>query len=431
MMKTRMCIFASVVLLFLFSMPGCEGDASKASEDRFGPVESAALMLGVQWPGEAGEEGGPDMAASQVDMQSECVSRGVKTVQVDVESDFGATLASATFDCAVGQGALTGIEPQPGCTVKVSGLNNAGIAIYEGRKTGVTLLAGMNNIGTIQLYPLGVLPPGDENITAERFGGAGDGDGMFRSPKGIAIDQEGMVYVSDTTKNQIQKFTANGVFVKKWDLSNSWGMVVHNERLYAVSAPDRVVVFDLEGTLINEWEVPDFGSRAVIDIDADNDGILYVLDNTDRAVKKFSALGAYLGSFQVDTIDDWEWGPVGIAVAGGQVFVTDAANHKVNVWGTGGTYLRSWGQEGAQNGEFHVPTGIVAANNGTSIIVGDINLPPTGARLQRFTLTGQHQATSRPDNGNFYPVALAVSPGGEKIYIVYSGTYEIRIIDVF
>lgn len=275
----------------------------------------------------------------------------------------------------------------------------------------------------------------DGDITADRFGGAGTGDGKFgNSPRGIAIDEDGMVYVSDTANDRIQKFTANGVFIKKWDCAIPYGLVTYNERLYVCSIPDRVMVFDLEGTPIDTWEAPDVNDRsggmAVVDIDVDQDGILYVLDNIDRAVKKFSDMGAYLGSFRVDTVDDWVWGPLGIAVSGRQVFVTDAANHKVNVWDINGTYVRSWGIEGDKNGEFYAPTGIVVVKD-RSLIIGDINLAPTFARLQRFSLTGNYQATAQPDLGNFYPTALAVNPAGDKIYICYARTFEIRIIDMF
>lgn len=49
-----------------------------------------------------------------------------------------------------------------------------------------------------------------------RFGTAGDGDGQFRSPFGIAVDKTGAVFVSDALADRVQKFDADGAFVKAW-----------------------------------------------------------------------------------------------------------------------------------------------------------------------------------------------------------------------
>ena len=38
----------------------------------------------------------------------------------------------------------------------------------------------------------------------------------LRSPEGIAVDQEGNVYVADTANNRIQVFSSNGTFISKW-----------------------------------------------------------------------------------------------------------------------------------------------------------------------------------------------------------------------
>src|SRR5687767_2981164 len=50
-----------------------------------------------------------------------------------------------------------------------------------------------------------------------RWGGIyGPREGEMRSPSGIALDQEGNVYVADTGNNRIQVFSSNGTYIREW-----------------------------------------------------------------------------------------------------------------------------------------------------------------------------------------------------------------------
>jgi hypothetical protein len=288
----------------------------------------------------------------------------------------------------------------------------------------------------------------DYTITATKFGGHGPENGKFDSgPYGIALDDNGNVYVSEPDVHLIHKFTPNGEFIKKWSLSNDflpYGMVVFKDRLYVCDLYDyQIQVFDLDGIHKATWSVPDTNDRSggmgVVDVDVDPDGnndgndsdpVFYVLDNIDRSVKKFNQSGSFLGYFQVDTVDKWEWGPIGIALAQGKVYVTDNVNNKVNVWEENGAFVRSWGTEGNGNGQFYGPAGI-AVMGGQYILVGDANLYPTFSRIQKFSLSGGYLAYIKPERGGFYPRAIAVNDAKGKIYISHSSSDEILIVNTF
>ena len=51
----------------------------------------------------------------------------------------------------------------------------------------------------------------------------GTGNGSLNYPEGIALDQEGNVYVADTANNRIQVFSSNGTFISKW---GGYGMLM-------------------------------------------------------------------------------------------------------------------------------------------------------------------------------------------------------------
>ena len=48
------------------------------------------------------------------------------------------------------------------------------------------------------------------------WGEAGEDDGAFLQPFGIAAGVDGFVYVTDSATHRIQKFTEDGEFVKAW-----------------------------------------------------------------------------------------------------------------------------------------------------------------------------------------------------------------------
>ena len=65
------------------------------------------------------------------------------------------------------------------------------------------------------------------NVTAEefrfKFGSFGSGDGQFNFPEGIAVDSSGNIYVADTSNNRVQKFNSVGAFQLKFGANGGDG----------------------------------------------------------------------------------------------------------------------------------------------------------------------------------------------------------------
>jgi Uncharacterized conserved protein len=126
------------------------------------------------------------------------------------------------------------------------------------------------------------------------WGSEGSGDGQFRALSSVAVDPNtNNVYVADPVNNRIQVFDSNGQFLSKWSVPE-WREALGFEdlaidskmgRLYASSAHMKVIlVFDLNGTRIGSVtpKLPDIlnGPSAL----ALANGKLYVLNMTSNRV---------------------------------------------------------------------------------------------------------------------------------------------------
>ena len=123
------------------------------------------------------------------------------------------------------------------------------------------------------------------------------GVNKFSIPYGIAIDTKGMVYVTDSDRGVVLKFTPNGKHL---------------------------------ATIGSKGEQPhQFGRPTFICIDSND--IIYVTDRIKRQVMMFTTLGKFLGSF-VGKSEGHLLNPHGLAVdKSGNIYVCDGSTQEVLV----------------------------------------------------------------------------------------------------
>ena len=108
--------------------------------------------------------------------------------------------------------------------------------------------------------------------------------------------------------------------------------------------------------------------------------------------------------------------PVGVAVSDrDEIVVADQGNHRVQVFGSHGTFLRSFGHSGKNAGEFSYPHGI-AINKDRNIFVAGSN----NRRIQIFSLEGRHLGSFGGRGGSldsqlFAPGGLSLDSTGNVI----------------
>ncbi|MFO8112116.1 MAG: DUF1566 domain-containing protein [Desulfosalsimonadaceae bacterium] len=197
-MKSYWMLFLWAFVL-VFSMTGCGGSSGEGSSETYG---SAAFQ--IQWPdgddfreaavsgdGDAGMAADADRRLARAYLFSECETRNVVTIAVEVTDDQERLLASAAFECEAREGVIENIEVGTDRRFAVSALDPEGEMLFSGEKTGVAIESGHNEVGVIVLgSDNGVIISPHVEITAPEDGAVYMfGDEITFS--GMAVDEQG------------------------------------------------------------------------------------------------------------------------------------------------------------------------------------------------------------------------------------------------
>ena len=120
-------------------------------------------------------------------------------------------------------------------------------------------------------------------------------------------------------------------------------------------------------------------------------------------------------------------GPWGVVVNDqGEIAVTDYWNHRVSLFSSDGTHLRSFGRFGKNNGEFKYPSGIAFDSLGNIVVADYVNhrvqvFDSNGNFLSKFSKHG-----SRDKYQLKYPEGLSINGNGDLI-VTSQGNKLIKI----
>jgi len=244
------------------------------------------------------------------------------------------------------------------------------------------------------------------------WGIQGDAPGEFNEPFDIAVDQQGLVYITDVRNKRVQKFNSDGIFMIAFGQSlfeKPAGIAIGPDNSIWVTDfdQDKIFRFDNKGKLLASWgEAGDKPGEldSPADIAVDSKGFIYVVDEYHHKIQKFSNDGVFIlawghkGKVNVVRsalnflISDGHrsefYYPSRIAIgADDHVYVSDAYNNRVQVFDSQGHFIQSIGGMGLWGGRFRISSGLaIAADH--SLFVADFY----NNRIQHFDKKGDYLA---------------------------------------
>ncbi|MDD2735852.1 MAG: 6-bladed beta-propeller [Desulfuromonadaceae bacterium] len=197
----------------------------------------------------------------------------------------------------------------------------------------------------------------------------GRDDAPLRSPIGLAEDNSGRVYITDSMTGMVYRFTPGDGTLKpllQQALERPTGIAFNpvNKRLYVTDTmASQIVVIEQNGFIqrrIGSRGDGNNGFNRPTDIAIDSRGQMYVTDSLNFRVTVMTPEGQTLHQFGSpgDTGGTFSR-PKGIAVdSAGNIYVNDSLMDTVQVFNQNGALQLMFGKKGSDPGQFWMPSGL-------------------------------------------------------------------------
>ena len=211
------------------------------------------------------------------------------------------------------------------------------------------------------------------------FGSHGSGLGELCEPRGVTVDSNGNVLVTDVN-HRIQKFSSEHKFITSVGSQGTNHLQFHYPFGLAISPTSNKIAIADDSNHRVQILNPDLTFSSSIgrmgngsgqfnhshDVAFDSTGNMHVTDSNNHRVQVFNPEGKFLRQFGKKGKGTGELlYPTSICIdSDDTVYVVEYGNHRVSVFTCEGTFLTSFGSLGDGPGQFKKPRAITMDKNG-------------------------------------------------------------------
>jgi DNA-binding beta-propeller fold protein YncE len=216
---------------------------------------------------------------------------------------------------------------------------------------------------------------------ANAWGKKGGAAGEFNEPSGVAVDNQGNLFVADAWNGRIQKFSSKCEYLgeisaKAGNFYSPRNIALDSQGLLYVADTGNSCVkkFDSEANLLKRWG--EYGNghdrfRETFGIFVDKDRQVYVGDAGNQRIKIFTADGKYLREIRVKGWQEGVGWPMMAVDSRGTVYAVDGQHHKIWIYDAAGKYLGTWANAVGKE-IFASPLGIAVDGSG-AVYISNMN----------------------------------------------------------
>ena len=267
------------------------------------------------------------------------------------------------------------------------------------------------------------------------FGKQGSGDGMFKSPRGVAVSGGDEIVVADCNNHRVQVFDSDGTFLRSFghkgendgEFIYPTGIAINKDRQIFVADSDnnRIQILSWEGRHLDS-----FGGQGSLDshlsgtwgLSLDSTGNIIVADTGNKLIKIFTPNGRFV--MKIGGQGSLSW-PVHCVQCGEYFIVSDSNERCIKVFNREGHFQYKFGKKGQGDGEFNYPYFLSVTQSKHLLVCDGYNY-----RIQVFELDGKFVGKFGINGsklGEFnYPFSVAVL-SNDQIVVCDKGNHRIQI----
>ena len=274
----------------------------------------------------------------------------------------------------------------------------------------------------------------------ETIGSAGQGVGEFRTPLGLAIDEQQRLYVADAGNNRVQVIDNAGNFITEFggrgwqtgEFDHPTDIALSFQRSYRLYVADtgnnRIQYCNFVDQIF--YPIRDNVDDILLDrpegIGIGRNGEVYVVDTGNHRWIEFNVAGvpvAAHGGFGSGS--EQLWNPTDLGVdSDGNIYIVDTGNHLIKKYDFSGNPIDTWGGEGDALGQLRDPK-CIALDEWNYLYVTDSG----NRRVQVFTPGGK-SVIEFSTSGLLQPTGIAVSKIG-RVFVSDAEANDIKVFQVF